>query len=55
MEISSIASLAGFIAVRFLAAMIYSTSWFGKNHNTPAFAASEAGPFDQWPTGMGFE
>jgi arylsulfatase len=33
----------------------YSTSWFGKNHNTPAFAASQAGPFDQWPTGMGFE
>lgn len=33
----------------------YSTSWFGKNHNTPAFQASEAGPFDQWPVGMGFE
>ena len=33
----------------------YATSWFGKNHNTPAFAASQAGPFDQWPTGMGFE
>ncbi|MDZ4780861.1 MAG: arylsulfatase, partial [Planctomycetia bacterium] len=33
----------------------YATSWFGKNHNTPSFAASEAGPFDQWPTGMGFE
>jgi arylsulfatase len=33
----------------------YATSWFGKNHNTPAFAASQMGPFDQWPTGMGFE
>ena len=33
----------------------YHTSWFGKDHNTPAFAASQAGPFDQWPTGMGFE
>jgi arylsulfatase len=33
----------------------YSTAWFGKNHNTPAFAASQVGPFDQWPTGMGFE
>jgi arylsulfatase A-like enzyme len=33
----------------------YGTSWFGKNHNTPAFLASQAGPFDQWPTGMGFE
>ena len=33
----------------------YATSWFGKNHNTPAFQASQAGPFDQWPIGMGFE
>ncbi len=33
----------------------YSTSWFGKNHNTPAFQLSTAGPFDQWPSGMGFE
>jgi arylsulfatase len=27
----------------------YATSWFGKDHNTPAFQASQAGPFDQWP------
>jgi arylsulfatase len=33
----------------------YATSWFGKNHNTPFFANSQAGPFDQWPNGMGFE
>lgn len=33
----------------------YATSWFGKNHNTPAFEASQVGPFDQWPAGMGFE
>ncbi len=33
----------------------YATSWFGKDHNTPAFAASMAGPFDQWPSGLGFE
>lgn len=33
----------------------YRTSWFGKNHNTPAFQAISTGPFDQWPTGMGFE
>ena len=33
----------------------YATSWFGKEHNTPAFAASQVGPFDQWPVGMGFE
>ncbi len=33
----------------------YRTSWFGKDHNTPEFEASQAGPFDQWPTGMGFD
>src|SRR3954447_8950003 len=33
----------------------YRTSWFGKNHNTPVFQTSQAGPFGQWPTGMGFE
>jgi arylsulfatase A-like enzyme len=33
----------------------YATSWFGKNHNTPSFVTSQAGPFDQWPSGMGFE
>lgn len=33
----------------------YATSWFGKDHNTPAFAASQVGPFDQWPIGMGFD
>jgi arylsulfatase len=33
----------------------YATSWFGKNHNTPSFVASQAGPFDQWPTGLGFD
>jgi arylsulfatase len=33
----------------------YWTSWFGKDHNTPDFQANQAGPFDQWPTGMGFD
>jgi arylsulfatase A-like enzyme len=33
----------------------YATSWFGKEHNTPSFQYSVAGPFDQWPVGMGFE
>ncbi len=33
----------------------YATSWFGKDHNTPAFQASQAGPFKQWPVGMGFD
>ena len=32
----------------------YYTAWFGRNHNTPEYQASQAGPFDQWPTGMGF-
>ena len=33
----------------------YATAWFGKDHNVPAFQASQVGPFDQWPIGMGFE
>jgi arylsulfatase A-like enzyme len=33
----------------------YATAWFGKDHNTPFYQASQAGPFDQWPNGMGFD
>jgi arylsulfatase A-like enzyme len=33
----------------------YATSWFGKNHNTPAFQYGASGPYDQWPSGMGFQ
>ncbi len=33
----------------------YATSWFGKNHNTPGYQYSMSGPFDQWPSGMGFD
>jgi arylsulfatase A-like enzyme len=33
----------------------YATSWFGKDHNTPSYQLSLAGPFDQWPSGMGFD
>jgi arylsulfatase A-like enzyme len=33
----------------------YATSWFGKDHNVPAFCASQVGPFDNWPGGQGFE
>jgi arylsulfatase A-like enzyme len=33
----------------------YATSWFGKNHNTPTFQYGVGGPFDQWPSGMGFD
>ncbi|HOW55816.1 MAG TPA: arylsulfatase [Syntrophorhabdaceae bacterium] len=33
----------------------WNTSWFGKNHNVPDWQTSQAGPFDLWPTGLGFE
>jgi arylsulfatase len=33
----------------------YNTSWFGKNHNVPDWHTSQDGPFDLWPTGLGFE
>jgi arylsulfatase len=33
----------------------YATSWFGKNHNTPPYQYGLAGPFDQWPSGLGFD
>jgi arylsulfatase A-like enzyme len=33
----------------------YSTSWYGKNHNVPDWHSSAAGPFDLWPTGLGFD
>lgn len=33
----------------------YNTSMFGKHHNTPDGEITLAGPFDRWPTGLGFE
>ncbi|MCG6155006.1 arylsulfatase [Rubinisphaera margarita] len=33
----------------------YATWWFGKNHNTPDWETTVAGPFDRWPTGLGFD
>lgn len=33
----------------------YGTAWFGKNHNVPEWEATEAGPFEHWPTGIGFD
>jgi arylsulfatase A-like enzyme len=33
----------------------YATAMFGKWHNTPEPDISPAGPFDRWPTGLGFE
>jgi arylsulfatase A-like enzyme len=33
----------------------YATAAFGKWHNTPAIETTSAGPFHNWPTGVGFE
>lgn len=33
----------------------YATAQFGKNHNTPDWQNNPAGPFDNWPNGLGFE
>jgi arylsulfatase len=33
----------------------YLTAWIGKNHNTPTWETSNAGPFDRWPNGLGFD
>lgn len=33
----------------------YSTAAFGKWHNTPQWEVSPVGPFDRWPTALGFE
>lgn len=33
----------------------YATAMIGKNHNTPVYETSPLGPFDHWPTGLGFE
>lgn len=33
----------------------YATAWIGKNHNTPAWETSAAGPFDRWANGLGFD
>lgn len=33
----------------------YNTAWFGKSHNVADWESTQAGPFDRWPTGMGFD
>lgn len=33
----------------------YATAMFGKWHNSPEPDMSPAGPFDRWPTGLGFD
>jgi len=40
---------------RLLQANGYATAWFGKDHNVPLWQATDAGPKDQWPSGMGFD
>lgn len=32
----------------------YNTGAFGKWHNTPSYEINPLGPFDRWPTGLGF-
>ena len=38
-----------------LEALGYGTAAFGKWHNTPPWEWSPVGPFDHWPTGLGFQ
>jgi arylsulfatase len=33
----------------------FNTAFIGKHHNVPSWQATAAGPFDLWPTGLGFE
>ncbi|MBT3247910.1 MAG: arylsulfatase [Actinobacteria bacterium] len=33
----------------------YTTGMFGKGHLTPRWEVGPAGPFDRWPTGLGFD
>ncbi|HBC42311.1 MAG TPA: arylsulfatase [Pseudanabaena sp.] len=33
----------------------YNTAAFGKWHNTPDYETSAVGPFDRWPTSLGFD
>ena len=38
-----------------LGAYGYTSGAFGKWHNTPTTDVTPSGPFDQWPTGLGFD
>ena len=33
----------------------YSTYWLGKGHVTPDEESTDLGPFDRWPSGLGFD
>ena len=39
---------------KILSAAGYDTAMFGKHHNTPTWQSGPLGPFDQWPSGLGF-
>ena len=47
--------LSAATVARVLQANGYATAWFGKDHNTPPVELSGAGPFNQWPTHLGFD
>jgi arylsulfatase len=51
---SVIPKSAGSIA-RVLSDAGYGTAMFGKAHITPEWESGPAGPFDRWPTGLGFQ
>jgi arylsulfatase len=51
---SVIPKSAGTIA-RVLKDAGYGTAMFGKGHITPMWESGPAGPFDRWPTGLGFQ
>lgn len=41
--------------VRLLRDAGYATAMFGKGHITPSWEMGPTGPFDRWPTGLGFQ
>ncbi len=51
---SIIPKSAGTVA-QMLSAAGYDTAMFGKHHNVPTWQSGPMGPFDQWPTGLGFK
>lgn len=51
---SIIPKSAGTVA-QILSASGYDTAMLGKHHNTPTWQSGPLGPFDQWPTGLGFQ
>jgi len=51
---SIIPKSAGTVA-QVLSAAGYDTAMFGKHHNVPTWQSGPMGPFDQWPTGLGFQ